>query len=70
MPVGAGGQRRLVGGVRASLDERQLADVARQRRLGYIEPRRMHQAPQLLLAAHRLPLDHVQNHRLAAGFHK
>ena len=67
--VGGGPGRRLVGAVGAALDQLQLADVARQRRLRHVEPRRTQLPPQLLLAAHRLVLHGGENRRLAARFH-
>ena len=62
-------RRGLVGAVSAAFDEAEIADVARQRGLGDVEPRRAHTAPQLLLTADRRAVDDVDDGRLAAGFH-
>ena len=69
MPVGGRLRRRLVGPVGAALHELQLADVARQGGLRDVEAGRAQPPAQLLLAAHGLVLDGVENGGLALRFH-
>ncbi len=69
MSVRAGLHRRPVRRICASLDEAQLANIARERGLRDIEPGALEQPPQLFLAAHWLLLHDVENHRLAACLH-
>src|SRR5262245_16450178 len=70
LPVRQSGMpRRLVRSVSAALHEPELANVTRERCLRDVEARCTQTAAELLLAAHRGALDHVENHRLAASLH-
>src|SRR5258706_11903978 len=68
--VRRGAAGRLVSAVGAPLHQPELADVTRERRLGDVEPRGAHRAPQLLLAADGRALDGLEDRRLATGLHK
>ena len=68
--VGRVGARPLVGAVAGALDEAELLDVARNRRLRRVEAALMQPAAQLLLAVERLAVDEFENHGLAACFHR
>jgi hypothetical protein len=68
-PLADGCRRRLVGPVGAALHELQLADVARQGGLRNVEAGRAQPAAQLLLVAHGLVLDGVENGGLALRLH-
>ena len=54
-------RRRLIRAVRRSLQEAELLDVARERRLRDVESARRQPLAQLFLAPHRLVLHDVEN---------
>ena len=62
-------RRRLVGAVRRPLQQPQFLDVARQGGLGDDKTARGEALAELLLAAHGLVLDDVQDGGEALGFH-
>ena len=60
----------LVGAVAGALDEAELLDVARNRRLRRVEAALAQAAAQLLLAVERLAVDQFEDDGLAARFHE
>src|SRR5690606_15259501 len=59
----------LIGADARALDQAELLDVARERRLRDGDTTAQQAAPQLLLAADRLAVEKVENERLAPGLH-
>ena len=64
------GARALVGAVAGALDQAEIRDVARNRRLRGVEAALAQTAAQLLLAVERLAVDEFENQRLAACLHQ
>ena len=59
----------LIRAVGSALDETELANIPRERRLRHVEAGRLDHAPKLLLAPHRFVADDVEDGGLASGFH-
>src|SRR5206468_3580000 len=59
----------LVRAVAGPLDEAEVADVARDRRLRRVEPAEPQPAPEQLLAVDRFAVDEIEQRGLAAGLH-
>ena len=62
--------RPLIRAVAGALDEPEVGDVARDRRLRGVESLLVQAAPHLLLAVERLEIDEFQDDRLTSGFHE
>ena len=60
----------LIGAVAGALDEPELLDVARDRRLRGFAAALQQPSPHLLLAVERLAIDQFQDQVLTAGFHR
>src|SRR5262249_14688163 len=63
------GARALIGAVARALHEAEFLDVARDRRLRHLEAALVQPSREQLLAVQRLPVDHLEDQRLAACFH-
>ena len=61
--------RPLVGAVAGALDQAELLDVARDRRLRRVEAALVQAPAQLLLAVQRVAIDEFEDDGLAARFH-
>src|SRR5262249_20137516 len=62
--------RALVGAVASALDQPEVADVARDRRLSGRKPGLLQPAAHLFLAAQRLTVDQFEDQTLTTGLHR